>query len=671
MIAQDTDRTGGSLKERRIGPYGRLKRIPCAVRRQTRACAIHEKAGLGSAPAAVRGFGGLFVALLIAKLYLAAQLPLFGDEAFYWLESQHLALAYDDVPGLTAWLIHIGTFFGGHHEWAVRLPFQLLAVLSVALLMRISASFGAPADACLSGMLALMLPLFAFNGLLALPDVPLTLAVLMCVHGLARLQRFSQRQGSAGSGAVWLAAGIALGWLSHYRFAVPFAAAGLGLLVHPVGRHLLCQPRLWCAGLAGSAIGLAPLLWHQFAEGGSGFAFQFVDRHPWSFQPEALADPLLQALLATPILFAVLVLSLSLVLRRSSRADVSLVAGIGASILICFLVLGPFVDTERSRLHWTLPALVIAATLVPSALATARLRLQKLLPAAVGLAAVALGAVFVVLLSLAYSPQRLAASPVYLHGFTGWREAGEEVRLALQMLPADTVVIADHFTLAAELGFALENQRRVFSLDHPLNVKHGRQGELTRMRLSEAHVMVSARAQPVLIVLEESATRLRQRPAWFRRLCERFPAAQPLFDRSVDYDRKRLIGYVQLPNSKQTCVPPALGYLATPVLGASAVGKVYIDGWAIRDGAGLTAVRARLGGLPLGELNHLLTSPAVQGMFPASDDPRHPRVGFRGQFEPALPAGRYWLEIESEGFDGVRSTIAGTLIDWQPSPAGE
>jgi len=49
MIAQHTDRTGDSLKQRRIGPYGRLKRIPCAVRRQARACAIHEKAGLAPA----------------------------------------------------------------------------------------------------------------------------------------------------------------------------------------------------------------------------------------------------------------------------------------------------------------------------------------------------------------------------------------------------------------------------------------------------------------------------------------------------------------------------------------------------------------------------------------------------------------------------------------------
>jgi len=46
MIAQDIDRTGNYLKERRIGIYGRLKRIPCAVHRQARTRAIHEKSGL-------------------------------------------------------------------------------------------------------------------------------------------------------------------------------------------------------------------------------------------------------------------------------------------------------------------------------------------------------------------------------------------------------------------------------------------------------------------------------------------------------------------------------------------------------------------------------------------------------------------------------------------------
>ena len=48
MIAQDIDRTRDYLKERGIGSYGRLKKIPCAVKGQASARAIDEKSGLAA-----------------------------------------------------------------------------------------------------------------------------------------------------------------------------------------------------------------------------------------------------------------------------------------------------------------------------------------------------------------------------------------------------------------------------------------------------------------------------------------------------------------------------------------------------------------------------------------------------------------------------------------------
>jgi len=42
--------------------------------------------------------------LLVIKLALAATLAPFGDEAWYWQESRHLALGYSDLPPATAWL---------------------------------------------------------------------------------------------------------------------------------------------------------------------------------------------------------------------------------------------------------------------------------------------------------------------------------------------------------------------------------------------------------------------------------------------------------------------------------------------------------------------------------------------------------------------------------------
>ena len=59
-----------------------------------------------------RGFWTLWGAVLLLKFAIAWRLPLFVDEAFYWLEGQHLAAAYSDLPGLTAWLTRLGTWLG-------------------------------------------------------------------------------------------------------------------------------------------------------------------------------------------------------------------------------------------------------------------------------------------------------------------------------------------------------------------------------------------------------------------------------------------------------------------------------------------------------------------------------------------------------------------------------
>ena len=50
----------------------------------------------------------------LAKLWVAATLAPFGDEAFYWQESRHPAWGYSDLPPLTAWLIRLGEALAGH-----------------------------------------------------------------------------------------------------------------------------------------------------------------------------------------------------------------------------------------------------------------------------------------------------------------------------------------------------------------------------------------------------------------------------------------------------------------------------------------------------------------------------------------------------------------------------
>src|SRR5690606_32806237 len=118
-----------------------------------------------------RWFIGLWTGLFAIKLLLAARLPLFVDEAFYWQEGMHLAWAYSDLPGLAAWLARLGVTLGGEHVLALRLPGLLLAAWLPWLVARIAARESGPAHGWMAGIVALLLPLAGSLGLLALPDV--------------------------------------------------------------------------------------------------------------------------------------------------------------------------------------------------------------------------------------------------------------------------------------------------------------------------------------------------------------------------------------------------------------------------------------------------------------------------------------------------------------------
>src|SRR5690606_27996635 len=156
------------------------------------------------------------------------------DEAFYWEEGMHPAWAYSDLPALTAWLIRLGVEVGGNNAFSVRLPFLLLAATVPWLVARISArEFGAAAG-WQAGSFAMLLPLAGTLGLLAVPDVAMAVATLLCMDAGTRLLR-----GVSAGAAVELALGLGLGALTHYRFIAVLAVGAVALLLLPEGRRAL------------------------------------------------------------------------------------------------------------------------------------------------------------------------------------------------------------------------------------------------------------------------------------------------------------------------------------------------------------------------------------------------------------------------------------------------
>lgn len=580
---------------------------------------------------------------LAAKLWLVATLPPFGDEAFYAQESTRLAWAYSDLPGATAWLIRLGTLIGGHDIVAARMPFLVLGALLPWLVVRIAGRWFGTEAGWQAGLLATLLPLGGLMGVLALPDVPMLVAALLCLDALAQLMR---RDGWGA--AAQLAFALALGATTHYRFAPVVLAGGVGLLCAPGGRALLRSPRLWAA-LAVGAAAWWPLLAWNLAHAGAGVEFQFFDRHPWLPQWFGAAWLPVQVLLVTPLLFVLLVATGVEAWRRRDRDEWALLAGLSTIAVAGYFVLGFFADSERVSFHWPLAGWLALCCGAPVVLARWRpgWRVAVTTVATLGLATLC---AFLVLVGQPGGRARLAATDAYADNFSGWGEIAAAVRPRLAAMPASTWLVADNFMLGAQLSLALQRDD-VRVLEHPLNVKHGRAVQLADWKLATAGRADWGR-RPVLLVVEDTARPLKLRLQGYDTLCARAGGLPPPQVLSVDHGRKRFLLFA-LTGAETRCSTPALAWIDVPRPGANVAGTLHVEGWAMKDGVGIARVDVTLDGEVVGRADYGEQRLDVLDYWGRPRDPARAGVGFRADIDVSgRTPGTAWLGLVVHGTDG-------------------
>ena len=590
-----------------------------------------------------RYFVGLWLVVCVIKVTLAMRLPVFVDEAFYWQEGQHLAWAYSDLPGLSAWLARLGTEVGGDNALALRLPFLLIGALIPWLMVSMGArEFGARSG-WQAGSLSLLLPLAGSMGLMALPDVPLLLATVLCLDAGLRLLRRVDAFAVAE-----LAAGLVIGGLSHYRFAAVIGVGLLAMLMLPAGRRVLRNPLPWMA-IALGALAWLPLLSWNLHNADAGLQFQLLERHPWNFSIEGIRLGRMQLLLATPLLLAAMAVAGWRALHgRGSRASRYL-ALCGSMIVLGFLVLGFFADRERVSFHWPLPGYLALLPLVPLVLARwpRGWRIATWVTAGMGLAVV-LG-----YYAIASVPAwRAQASSRNFHptNFAGWDVLADAVDMKLASLPEGTRLLAGDFKLGAELGFA-RGDADIQVLDHPLNARHGRTPQLALWKLLRGSDDASA-GTPSLLVIAANDVEFSDLLGYYHRLCEQvgpLPAPEVL---NIDHGRQRFLLFA-LPArpSLGACTTPALAFLDAPESSAELGQAFDVAGWAFKDGVGLAAVEILLDGRVVALANYGESKPDVAAFWKISTDPNQPRVGFRARVT-GVAEGVHWLGLRLHGADG-------------------
>ena len=598
----------------------------------------------------------LWLAIVPVKLLVAARLPLFVDEAFYWQEGRHLAWAYSDLPGLTAWTIRLGGELFGDGVLALRSLFLLVSLLLPWLVVSITRRECDPRSAWLAGCGALVLPLFAMLGVMALPDVLLAAATLLALDALTKMLR-----GASHADAAQLAMALAIGALSHYRFIAAIGAGFVALLLMPQGRALLRDPRVIIA-LAAGAAAWTPLLAWNLENAEAGLRFQLVDRHPWSLHLEGIAFPVIQAVLVTPLLFVAL-LQAAWRFRRVDMPGPRLLSLSGGIVILGFFVLGFFADTERVSFHWPLPGYVALLPLLPAVLARWPhwLRVATWALAGCGLVAV-LG--YYLAVSMPETRARMAGLKWYPSNFAGWDELAGEVRRLRGTLPPGTRLVADNFKIGAELGFAL-GETGIPVLDHPLNRAPGRAPQLALWGLDATRERLAG--APLLLVVGATDVPYRDLLQRYHALCRLLGPLPPPRVLNIDHGRQRFVLLAWpdgLPGESGPgeCTAPAMAWIDVPEADARVAGSVDVSGWAFKDGPGLERVEVLVDGRPVGEAEYGLPNPGAALFWKISNDPNHPDVGFRARIgADDLPPGRRWLGLRLHGSDG-------SVEDWSELP---
>lgn len=590
-----------------------------------------------------RWFVGLWLVACAIKLALALQLPVFVDEAFYWQESRHLALAYSDLPGLSAWLAWLGTELGGNHAIALRLPSLLIGALIPWLMVRMTTREFDARTGWQTGSLSLLLPLAGSMGLLALPDAPLLLATVLSLDASLRLLRRVD-----GFAVTELALGLVIGGLCHYRFVAVIAVGFIAMLALPAGRRALRHPLPWMAIVVGALAWLPLLLWNlQHAD--AGLQFQLIDRHPWQFSSEGLRLGRMQLLLATPMLLLAMTVAAWRTLRHRGNDASRYLALCGSLIVLGFLALGFFSDRERVSFHWPLPGYMALLPLVPLLLSRwpRGWRIATWVTAGLGLAAV-LG--YYAIASVPALRAQTASRNFHPTNFAGWDVLADSVRDQLATMPPGAQLAAGDFKLGAELGFALGNAD-IPVLDHPLNARHGRAPQLALWGLLREKLVVDA-GNPTLLVVAANHVEFRDLLAYYHRLCQQVGPLPPPQVVDVDHGRQRFLLFA-LPAhaSSSSCTTPALAFLDAPAASATVAPSFEVTGWAFKDGVGLTSVEILLDGRVVASADYGESKPDVAGFWKVSSDPNQPHTGFRARVTGVAP-GAHWLGLRLHGADG-------------------
>lgn len=198
---------------------------------------------------------------LLCKLIAGYFLPVFADEAYYYIWSLKPQLSYFDHPPLVSWMIYVGhLFFPVGHPLSLRIFFIVASFLTSLTWIQIlrEKKFNTLAIEVFL-ILVFLNPLLGLGSVVATPDVPLVL--FWSLSYLAFIKIFSENHKSHLKSYALLGASLGLGFCSKYHIVL-FVISGLIYLFFDKAYKKLNPFGVFLTLIIGFTFSLPVLIWN-------------------------------------------------------------------------------------------------------------------------------------------------------------------------------------------------------------------------------------------------------------------------------------------------------------------------------------------------------------------------------------------------------------------------
>ncbi len=155
-----------------------------------------------------------FIFTLVAKGILGIFIPLFSDEAYYWVWSHHTQMSFFDHPPMVSWLFFLGIPFENFFS-APRIPGIILGHCTLFIWYHIISPYLEKERQKWLLWALLLTPLTGLGSLVITPDLPLLFFWSAALYFLLRLA-----ESKKSVPAFFLGAAIGLGFCSKYHMVL-------------------------------------------------------------------------------------------------------------------------------------------------------------------------------------------------------------------------------------------------------------------------------------------------------------------------------------------------------------------------------------------------------------------------------------------------------------------